>query len=38
MYIEYINLLDKSFRVKNVFLDKEEQLIRNQLSYHRGGI
>jgi len=25
MYIQYINLLDKSFRVKNVFLDKQEQ-------------
>jgi hypothetical protein len=25
MYIQYINLLDKSFRVNNVFLDEQEQ-------------
>jgi hypothetical protein len=25
MYIQYINLLDKSFRVSNVFLDEQEQ-------------
>jgi hypothetical protein len=25
MYIQYINLVDKSFRVNNVFLDEQEQ-------------
>jgi hypothetical protein len=25
MYIQYINLLDKSFTVNNVFLDEQEQ-------------
>jgi hypothetical protein len=25
MYIQYINLLDKSFRVNNAFLDEQEQ-------------
>jgi hypothetical protein len=25
MYIQYINLLDKAFRVNNVFLDEQEQ-------------
>jgi hypothetical protein len=27
MYIQYINLLDKSFRVNNVFLDEQEQIV-----------
>ena len=26
MYVQYINLLDKSFRVNNVFLDEQEQI------------
>jgi hypothetical protein len=25
MYIQYINLVDKSFRVNNVFLNEQEQ-------------
>jgi len=29
MYIQYINLLEKSFRVKHVFLDEQEQLRMN---------